>query len=562
MQNLLDILTRIGPARLIAIGVTVAGLLGFFGFFVTKMTTPEMSVLFTDLEPSDAGAVINRLEAMGVTVGTGPDGATVLAPRDEVARLRMLLAQDGLPAGGGGGYELLDKADGLGATSFAQQMNKLRALEGELARSIRTLSSVRQARVHLVLPKRELFSREQLEPSASIVVAVRGSALNSQQVSAIRHLVASAVPKLSPTRISIVDTNGNLLASGESTDPAGAPAGAVAQDRKIDVEKRMAAAIQELLERVVGAGNVRAEVSADLDFDRITTNSEQFDPEGQVLRSSQTVTEENEANDGASNDRVSVDRNLPNTDAEAGGAGAKSASRSQRTEEISNFEISKTIRTHIRESGLVRRLSVAVIVNAAASQNGDGQTVFTPRPAEQLSKLEALAKSAVGYDAGRGDTFEIVSMEFARPEAIFGAEDPDAIELTKEDYFRMGQLGALFLIALLAVLLVMRPAMNRALGVRKRGDGSSGAEDNGPAALAGPGGAQAQLAGPNSDALAIAGDSEGAAAGPAILSQLERLKLDRIQAGIESETLAKIGALVDEYPQGSAEVISSWIRGE
>ncbi|MEQ9121206.1 MAG: flagellar basal-body MS-ring/collar protein FliF, partial [Alphaproteobacteria bacterium] len=311
--------------------------------------------------------VVNRLEALGVTVEVDPTGSAVLAPKGDIARLRMQLAQDGLPAGGGMGYELLDKSNGLGATSFEQQMTRLRALEGELARSIRTLGPVKQARVHLVLPKRELFSREQQEPTASIVVAVRGAALNSGQVAAIRHLVASAVPKLRADRVSIVDTSGNLLASGESLDPSGAAtaaAGGGVQDRRAEIEGRLGDAIERLLERAVGAGRVRAEVSADLDFDRITTNSEQFDPEGQVLRSSQLVTEENASSEGGKGGRVSVDRNLPNADETQGGGDAAAGSSSNRTEEINNFEISKTVRTHIRESGLIRRLSVAVMVDA------------------------------------------------------------------------------------------------------------------------------------------------------------------------------------------------------
>ncbi len=546
MQNILEILTRLGPGRLIAIGVTVAGLLGFFGFFVNKMTTPEMAVLFSDLEPADAGAVMTRLESMGVVVDTTQDGQAIMAPKGEIARLRMLLAQDGLPAGGGGGYELLDKADGLGATSFAQQMTRLRALEGELARSIRTLGPIRQARVHLVLPKRELFSREQQDPTASIVIATRGPALTAQQVASIRHLVASAVPKLNPDKVSIVDTNGNLLASGDggvANDPNAAIGGA-AELRKIEIEKRLADAIELLLERAVGPGRVRAQVSADLDFDRITTNSEQFDPEGQVLRSSQIITEESQSRDGDGADRVSVDQNLPNTD-DGGAAAAGSASQSARTEEVNNFEISKTIRTHIRESGLVRRLSVAVMVDAEQIENADGQTVYQARTPEQLQTLEALAKSAVGFDAERGDRFEIASLEFARPDAVFGAADPDAIVLDKEDYFRIGQMAALFLIALLAVLLVMRPAVNRALGVKKNGDADADAD---LAALGGPDGAQAALAGPDGAGLA--------------LPEPEHTALDGIEGGIGDLLLRQVDDLLKEHPDDSIAVLRRWMQGD
>lgn len=549
MQNILEMLARIGPGRLIAIGVTVLGLLGFLGFFVDKMTKPEMAVLFADLEPADAGTVMTRLETMGVVVETDQAGTAIMAPKGEIARLRMILAQDGLPSGGGGGYELLDNANGLGATSFAQQMTRLRALEGELARSIRTLGPVRQARVHLVLPKRELFSREQQEPTASIVVAVRGAALTAGQVAAIRHMVAAAVPKLQPSRVSIVDTSGNLLASGEEANGKnGAQSlGLAAQERKIDIQRRLAEAIERLLERAVGPGRVRAEVSADLDFDRITTNSEEFDPAGQVLRSNQIITQEEEAAERAGDDRVSVDRNLPDADL-AGENAAGSNSKKNRTEEISNFEISKTIRTHIRESGLVRRLSVAVMVDAEATQDADGKTVFQPRSAEQLATLEQLAKSAVGFDAARGDVFDIASLEFVRPEAIFGDENPDDIVLTKEDYFRIGQLAALFVVALLAVLLVMRPAVTRMFAKAEPEDAQ---EDQ--AALIGPDGQPvAALTGPDGEALPIGEAGE----------ESDRIQLDAIRGSVSLSTMTKVGSLIDEFPEESLSVVRSWMQGD
>lgn len=557
MQNILETLARIGPGRLIAIGITLVGLMGFFGFFVDKMMKPEMAVLYTDLEPGDAGAVMSRLETMGIAVEASPDGASILAPKGELARLRMMLAQDGLPGGGAGGYELLDKANGLGVTSFEQQMTRLRALEGELARSIRTLAPVRKARVHLVLPKRELFSREHQSPTASIVVAVRGAKLNPTQVAAIQHLVASAVPKLEANRISIIDTRGNLLASGSGDNDASAPAASARiETRKMEVEKRLSSAIETLLERTVGPGRVRAEVSADLDFDRITTNSEEFDPEGQVLRSTQTVTEQNENSDGNAKDRVSVDNNLPETETAVANNGRSSSSSSERTEEINNFEISKTVRTHIRESGLVRRLSVAVMVDSDEIKAEDGTITLQPRSTEIMATLESLAKSAVGFDAARGDVFQIASLDFVRPEALLdGAEDGSVI-FTKEDYFRIGQMAALFIIALLAMLFVMRPAVNKALGISKI------------APLPEPPiGAENQLTGPEeAEQVALleqqaAAEQAALAAPQAANDEVPRgLNLEGIQGSIAPETLEQIGALIDANPDESAAVLRSWMQ--
>lgn len=552
MQNLLETLARIGPGRLIAVGLTLIGLVAFMAFFIDKMTKPEMSVLFADLEAADAGAVVSRLESMGVPVEISAGGGAVMAPKGEIARLRMILAQDGLPAGGGGGYELLDQADGLGATNFVQQMNRLRAMEGELARSIRTLGPVRHARVHLVLPKRELFSREQQEPSASIVVSVRGAALNPGQVAAIRHLVAAAVPKLQPARVSIVDTAGNLLASGDGDVIGQATAAIDAQARRAEVEERLARAIESLLERAIGPGRVRAEVSAELDFDRITTNSEQFDPEGQVLRSSQVVTEENQSSESATEGgAVTVDRNLP--EAELANPESESGSQSSRTEEISNFEISKTVRTHIRESGLVRRMSVAVMVDAQAAKNAEGEVTYQERTPEELATLEALAKSAVGFDAERGDVFQIASLQFARPDEIFGDPDADALKLDKEDYFRIGQLAALFIVALLAVLFVMRPAVNRTIAAFSPEPEPvalpPGSIDPQTGAVIGDDGQPMALAPPETERRREEEEDDS-----------NQVDLESIRAGVSETTVTQVGVLIDEYPEESVAVIRSWMQ--
>src|SRR6202163_987190 len=217
VQGLLDFLKSLGAARIAAMCAVTVALVGFFGFLILRVTAPQMTPLFTDLTLEDSTAIVKELEREGIVYELRNDGAIVLAPKDRVPRLRMTLAESGLPKGGGGGYEIFDKSDALGATSFVQNINHLRALEGELSRSIRALDRVQGARVHLVLPERPLFSREKVEASASIVLKVRGS-LEAQQVRAIRHLVASAVSVLKPERVSIVDESGRLLADGAGSD--------------------------------------------------------------------------------------------------------------------------------------------------------------------------------------------------------------------------------------------------------------------------------------------------------------------------------------------------------
>src|SRR5215475_7539568 len=267
-----------------AMMAVTAALIGFFAFVIMRVTTPQMTTLFTDLSMEDSSGIIKDLERQAIPYELRNDGSTILVPKDKVTRLRMKLAEGGLPKGGGVGYEIFDKSDALGATTFVQNINHLRALEGELARTIKSIERVQAARVHLVLPERTLFARDQAEPSASIVLRVRGQ-LEAQQVRAIRHLVASAVNGLKPGRVSIVDETGRLLANG-SSDEMGV--GGPSDDRKTGFERRMRDQVEAIVSSVVGPGRARVELTADFDFNRITQTSERFDPEGRVLRSTQT----------------------------------------------------------------------------------------------------------------------------------------------------------------------------------------------------------------------------------------------------------------------------------
>src|SRR5947207_9699057 len=215
VQGFVEFIRTLGAARLGAMAAVTAALVGLFAFIILRVTAPQMSPVFTDLTPEDSAGIVKDLERQGIAYELKNDGAIVMVPRDKMTRIRMKLAEGGLPKGGGVGYEIFDKSDALGANSFVQNIKHLRALEGELARTIKAIDRVQAARVHLVLPERPLFSRETPEPSASIVVRVRGS-LEPQQIRAVRHLVASAVSGLKPQRVSVVDETGNLLADGAS----------------------------------------------------------------------------------------------------------------------------------------------------------------------------------------------------------------------------------------------------------------------------------------------------------------------------------------------------------
>jgi flagellar M-ring protein FliF len=367
-----------------AMVAVTAALISFFAFVIMRVTTPQMTTLFTDLSVEDSAGIVKDLERQAIPFELRNDGAVIMVPKDKVTRLRMKLAEGGLPKGGGVGYEIFDKSDALGTTSFVQNINHLRALEGELARTIRAIDRIQAARVHLVLPERPLFSRETPEPSASIVVRVRGS-LEPQQIRAVRHVVASAVSGLKPQRVSIVDEAGQLLADGATGDTDNT----IADERRTGFEKRMRSQVEAIVSSVVGAGRARVQLSADFDYNKITQTSDRFDPEGRVLRSSQT-REESSAT-AESNGQVTVNNELPGNQNRDNATPARD--QSKKTEETNNYEISRTTKTEVTEAGRVNRISVAVLVDGSYAKNDKGEMVYQERSKEQLDRIAALVRS-------------------------------------------------------------------------------------------------------------------------------------------------------------------------
>lgn len=546
----MNLLRNIGPARLAMLAATAAVLIGFFVFLGMKVTQPKMVLLYGGLDLQESGEIVTRLEAQKIPYQLGANGAQILVPEDRVLRTRMSLAEGGLPAGGGAGYELFDKTNALSATNFMQNLNHLRALEGELARTIRAIDQVQSARVHLVLPRREVFSRDQREPSASIVIRTRGGRLDQPQVRAIQNLVAAAVPDLKPTRIAVVDDRGNLLAgTQEEADPATATANRMVELRR-QAEDRLRKNIEALIERSVGVGNVRAEVTVDMDFDRVTTNQELFDPDQQVVRSTQTITEESQSQEGQQN--VTVANNLPEAENQGGN---QATSNANRTEELVNYEISKTVRTQVREAGVVRRVSAAVLVNNIVQVDGQGQRSYQARSPEEMQQLTALVRNAIGFDQQRGDAIEVVSMRFAEPGDIPEEVDPDSLPillgLTKADLFRIGEIAGYVLLGLLAMLLVVRPIIRRVL------EASRDSDDVPPGMLtpAMPGVPMVVGGAPVSE-LPAAPDAGMAPPTPGIRSMID---IARIEGQVKASSLKKIGEIVDKHPEEAVSIIRNWL---
>ncbi len=559
MNAFVETFRNLGVGRLAAAAGMTIGLVVFFVFLATRLSTSQLALLFDDLKQDDTARIVQQLESMEIPHEVSADNRQVRVPSDQVARLRLALAEQGLPEDGSIGYEIFDRDQTLGTSNFIQNINHVRALEGELARTIATVSSVSAARVHLVLPRRELFSRQRLDPSASIVLKMRGTGrLDRGQIQAVQHLVATAVAGLKPDRISIIDDRGTLLSRGG--DGGGENVAALnAEERRVSFEGRLNRTIEQLIEPSVGIGNVRAEVRAQMDFDRVVTNEEIYDPEGQVVRSTQSISEANN-NKETDSAAVTVGQNLPDAQDNQNTPGAESASN--RTEESTNFEISKTIRQHIREGGSIKKLSVAVLVNHRVKESAEGEPSFEPRSAEELANIEKLVKSAVGFDQKRGDTVEIVNMRFAEPPQMLGGVD-DAIFLgfSTADLRRIVEVLILAVVGILIILLVVRPL------IAKIFETSPAALADGPAAIGADGRPLLtnQSVGPDGTpapgGAAIAG---GTAVGPdgAVIPGNEigdMLDVSQVEGRVQASSLNKIGEIIEKHPEEAATILRSWM---
>jgi flagellar M-ring protein FliF len=558
----------LGPLRLAAMaGVTIA-MLGFFLFLSARLASPPMSLLYSGLDMNDSGRIVAKLEQMNIPYRLEADGGSILVPNDQALRLRVTMAEEGLPSGGSIGYEIFDKSDALGTTSFVQNINHLRALEGELARTIRSIDRVQSARVHLVLPQREVFSRESRDASAAIVVKTRGGRLDEGQVQAIQNLVAASVPGLKPSRVSIVDDRGNLL-GGSMNDPNAADQVTANLDQKTaNYEARVRRELEELLGNSIGFDKVRAEVAAELDFDRITTNSEEFDPDKQVVRSTQSVNEKSANSEGGQKTTVSVANNLPEAQ---GQNGSSNSSNSERNEETINYEISKTTRTQIHEAGRVKRISVAVLVDGNYTAAADGTRTYQPRSQQELDQIATLVKSAIGFDEKRGDKVEVVNMAFSQVDASGGSTGEAAaafMGLEKSDYMKIAETLVLGVIGILVVLLVLRPLVTRIMAdgipggpVPAGATVSAGGQMmalTGPAANGMPGG-QRQLAAPSGDG---AGEMLAGIGGDGDSEVDSMIDIANIEGRVKASSLKKVGEIIDKHPEEAIAIMRNWMYKE
>ena len=551
MGALMQTLRNLGPLRLGLMGGVVLGMFGFFIFLTTKLGTSGMTLLYSDLAADDSGRIMSQLQSQQIPYELKRGGSEIHVPKDQALSLRVTMAQQGLPSGGNIGYEIFDKSGGLGTTNFIQNVNLVRALEGELSRTIGTIDGVHKVRVHLVMPQRELFSRDKQNPSASIVLNMKGgSRLSKEQVAAVQHLVAAAVPQLTPVNISVVDEKGTLLAAGFEDEGGVGTLAAKAAEQRRNFENRLARTVEELLERSVGFGNIRAEVSADMDYDHITENIESYDPDGQVVRSTQTEEQQLQSQEAETNQAVSVATNLPDAGA-AGGEGASATTTESRTNETVNYEITKKITNHVREGGVLKRLSVAVLIDGTNVTGESGEREYTPRTEEEMEQLAALVRTTVGFNADRGDVIEVINMRF--PEGTDDIVEEVPLELffgfDKNDLLRIAEILVLSIVAVLVILLVVRPLVTRFFealptpGVAGR-EGRLLAEGAGAPALAGPAPMPGELA-PGED-----GDLD------------EMIDLERVEGRVKASSVKKVGEIVEKHPEEALSIVRAWMYQE
>lgn len=553
-------LRALGPAKLAALAVVAAISLGLLGMLAFRTSVAPMALLYADMDLREAGQIADQLDRAHILYKIESGGSRIMVATDQVARARMLLAKEGLPSGGSIGYEIFDRADGLTASAFQQGISQTRAMEGELARTIRSLQGVRAARVHLVLPKREPFARDRQDAQASVVITMAGAArLDREGVQSVMNLIAAAVPGLKPQNIAIVDSRGNLLAR------AGQPTGGMAaaqsgEEVKRGAEMRISRAVEEMLERSLGPGRVRAEATVDLDFDQVRETQEKYDPEGQVVRSQQSTTGNSRSTEAAQS--VSVQNNLPNAEPAAAGGG----SQEQKSEETTNYEISKTVRTVVREQPQMRRLSLAVMVDGVVAAGADGKPVWAPRSTEELARIGSLVRSAVGFDEKRGDRVEVVSMRFTVPDEV---AEPAALpiwaQFDKADLMRLAEAALLALAVLACLGLVLRPMVLRlalAQPLLAGAQGGMGGAVGGAiagAAGGGVGGGAGVMIGPDG-VTALPG--AGGGGGEAMPGDDEVTRMANVEGELRVASLRRVASLVAAHPEESLAMVRSWIAPE
>lgn len=551
MESFLGSIRQFGVGRLAAMLGVGAGVVAVLVALVMFMGKEPSELLYSNLDLKEASEVTQALDQAGIKYETKGDGSTIMVPRDKVATARLMVAGKGLVSSGSIGYEIFDTSNALGQTDFVQQLNRQRALQGELERTIKAMQGVNSVRVHLVLPKRQLFEEDAEQPSAAVTIGVGSREPSSDMVRAIQNLVSSAVPNMKAEKVAVIDQHGKTLSAPSDESLAGK----MAQDRKSEVEARIAKTVKDMIDGVLGPGKARVNVTAELDLNRVTTQEERFDPDGQVVRSESTTEASSQENKNDDNAGVTAAANVP------GGQGANGfqqlGSRTGQNDAVTNYEISKSVKTTVQEPGTIKKVAVAVAIDGVSAPMGkDGKPgAYTPRTAEEIQQIEELVKTAVGFDAERGDQVRVTNIKFPQPEDQ-GLEKAGLLAgFDKNDIMRAAELGVLAVVALLILLFAVRPFIK-----------NLSAPAPGQVALAGPsGGAPVTRLVTLSDGTQqqVVVDQSGepiAIAGPAPSDIDQRIDIAKIEGQVKASSIKRVSEFVEKHPDESVAILRNWLH--
>ncbi len=536
LLNILEGLKGLGRARLISLALVGSLLLVSLAAIAFHNRSGGMSLLYGGLELNEAAEMLDDLSKAHIEATTSSDGHNVYVPQARVAEARLLLAKAGLPSGGAVGYELFDKSGTLTSTQFEQGIDQTRAMEGELERSIRLIHGVRNVRVHLVLPHRDLFSTQTSPSQASVILDVgRSGAVSEDAIAAIQNLVSAAVPGLQQHGISIVDTRGDVLAKPGDPDSLAGQESTLEKQRHAE-EQRLSQSVEDILTPTLGLGHVRARAAVTMNTDIIRETDESYDPNQQVLRSQSTSTDKSANTEG--NQNTSVGNNLPNANA---GQNNRTGSSSEREEETNNYEIGKRTRVISQTRPRVSRISMAVMVDGTLEPDKNGKMTWKPLDDAEIKRLTALVQTAIGYDKERGDEVNIVSMPFRADD---GADMPheESPFFTREMMIYLAEWVVPILLILGAAYMVLGPIL------RRNAPQNSGGKDTEATAVAGAAG-RAAGGGAVNAALSNIGEGEGG----------ERIQVDGVKGDMRREALTRVVQHVEENPEDTVAIVRSWL---
>ena len=541
-------LQRFGIGRLTVVLGVAAGVAAVLVAVMLRIGQPPDALLYSNLDLREASEITSALDGAGIKYSSKGDGSTIFVSRDQVGEARMLVAGKGLVTSGSVGYEIFDNQSVLGQTEFQQNLNAKRATEGELARTILSLRGITSARVMIALPDRQLFQTAAAEPTAAVVVGVTGGTLTGAQVQAIRNLVASAVPNLKPEKVTLTDTANRTLAAGTDGDGFSA---ASAEEAKSSTEAQLQARIKDIVEGVVGVGAARVVVTADIDHSRSTTQEQRFDPDGQVVRSTSTNGSESADTTGVSDGGATATNNIPGG---ADPAATPIGSRDTQNTETTNYEISNTTTTTVKEAGEVKKLAVSVAVDGkwTPAANGRGAPTYAPRSEQEIAQIRALVAAAVGIDEARGDKLEVQNVAFTHDVAATGGSEAGSslFDFTKNDLMRGVELLVLLITGVLLIFFVLRPLLKTATG------GGAGQPQ-----LAGAGGVPVTSLQTTIMNGAGGGMQMAQLAGPGGPSEMEqRLDIARIEGQVKASSVKKVADFVEKHPDESTSILRSWVH--